>query len=285
MTMLTGTARRRMIGEYLRQRRETLGYSLEDMARFLECHPSKMSRIETGDRGIRAKELRELLAEYGTDDATVQALEAVARSARGDAGWWTDYEKTLPTPYLELASAEACASAVAVYAPLQVPDLLQVPAYTSATAAADPLVPEERQAAVTAAVASRQHVVHTERALPVDAVIGEAALRSRAEGPLAMRAQLTYLAETAERPGPIIIRLLPFTVGPSAPGGAGGFTLLQFGPDPSIGLVHLAGPSGGLFPADAQAATSYRNAFDHLKAHALKPEQTARRLRELLRTL
>ena len=44
MTMLTGTARRRMIGDYLRQRREALGYSLEDMARFLECHPSKMSR-------------------------------------------------------------------------------------------------------------------------------------------------------------------------------------------------------------------------------------------------
>ena len=122
----------------------------------------------------------------------------------------------------------------------------------------------------------------------MEAVIGEAALRSRrsrAEGPLAMRAQLTHLAETAERPGPVIIRLLPFTAGPSAPGGAGGFTLLHFGPDPSIGLVHLAGPSGGLFPADPQAAMNYRNAFDHLKTHAFKPDQSARRLRELLRAL
>jgi transcriptional regulator with XRE-family HTH domain len=283
MSMLTGTARRRMIGEYLRQRREALGYSMSDVAGLLECDTSKVSRIETGDRGIRAKELRELLAEYGTDEAVVEALEAVTRSARGDAGWWTDYEKVLPAPYLELAGAEACASAIGVYAPLQVPELLQVPAYASAVA--DPLVPPERQAALAVAVASRQRVALTERELPVEAVIGEAALRSRAEGPLVMRAQLTRLAETAERLGPVTIRLLPFTAGSPAPGGGGGFTLLQFGPDPSIGMVHLAGPAGGLFPGDPQAASGYRAAFGHLRASALKPEPTARRLRELLRAL
>jgi Domain of unknown function (DUF5753) len=252
----------------------------------LECDPSKVSRIETGDRGIRPKELRELLAEYGTDEATVLAL---SRAGRRDAGWWADYDGVLPRAYLELAGAEACASTIAVFAPVQVPELLQVPAYTAAVLVADPLVPQEHRAPLAAVVASRQRVVLTERSLPVEVIIGEAALRNKTDGPLVMRSQHTHLAETAESTGQVTIRLLPFTAGASALGGGGGgggaFTVLQFGPDSSIGLVHLAGPSGGLFPVGLQAAVGYRGAFEHLLAHALKPEAAARRLRELLRTL
>ena len=57
--------RRRLVGGALRRYRENVGYALEDAARVLECDRSKISRIETGQRGIRAKELRELLTEYG----------------------------------------------------------------------------------------------------------------------------------------------------------------------------------------------------------------------------
>lgn len=57
--------RRRLVGGALRQYRENLGYTLDDAAQILECDRSKISRIETGQRGIRGKELRELLAEYG----------------------------------------------------------------------------------------------------------------------------------------------------------------------------------------------------------------------------
>ena len=60
--------RRRLVGGALRRYRENLGYTLDDAARILECDRSKISRIETGQRGIRGKELRELLAEYGIGD-------------------------------------------------------------------------------------------------------------------------------------------------------------------------------------------------------------------------
>ena len=55
--------RRRLVGGALRRYRENVGYALEDAARVLECDRSKISRIETGQRGIRPKELRELLTE------------------------------------------------------------------------------------------------------------------------------------------------------------------------------------------------------------------------------
>jgi len=280
MTMLTENPRMRLVGECLRQHRVAAGWSLGDAARVLECHVSKVSRIETGERGVRGKELRELMAEYGADPETVQTLEALARYGHRAGGWWTDYDKVLPGPYLELAAAEASASAAAVYAPFQVPELLQVPDYASVVAAAGLCVPHEHERALADAVRARQRVVLAERGLPLEVVLGEATLRSKAGGPLVMRAQLAHLADTAENSGHVTIRLLPFTTGPSALGGGGEFTVLRFGPA-DLGLVHLADPSGGLYPAGMQAVTGYLRAFEHLRAHALNPEQSARRLRDL----
>jgi len=45
--------RRQLLGAALRQYRQNLGYVLDDAARILECDRSKISRIETGQRGIR----------------------------------------------------------------------------------------------------------------------------------------------------------------------------------------------------------------------------------------
>ena len=45
--------RRRLLGAALRRHRESLGYRLDDAARILECDRSKISRIESGQRGIR----------------------------------------------------------------------------------------------------------------------------------------------------------------------------------------------------------------------------------------
>ena len=80
--------RRRLVGGALRRYRENLGYTLDDAARVLECDRSKVSRIETGQRGIRGKELRELLTEYGVDDQPQAILAAIAdpRGARGRYG-------------------------------------------------------------------------------------------------------------------------------------------------------------------------------------------------------
>jgi transcriptional regulator with XRE-family HTH domain len=57
--------RRRLAGRTLRRHREVLGWTLDDAACVLECDRSKVSRIETGERGIRVKEFRELMDEYG----------------------------------------------------------------------------------------------------------------------------------------------------------------------------------------------------------------------------
>jgi transcriptional regulator with XRE-family HTH domain len=277
------SARQRLVGWYLRDYRESAGYDLAEAARILECNRSKISRIETGQRGIHPKELHELLAEYGARPAVVEALVALARPHRNGDGWWTGYASVLPEPYLEFAATEATASAIMTYAPVQVPELLQTPAYARAAAAVDASKPEEREAAVAAAVLARQRVTLDERGTRMEVVIGEAALHQQAGDAAVLTAQLSHLAELANHRGHVTIRLLPFASGLSPAGGTGGFSILRFGPAEALGITYAPGPDGGQFPTDPHATTGYLRAFDHLRALALSPEATTRKLLELAR--
>jgi transcriptional regulator with XRE-family HTH domain len=275
------SARQRLVGASLRDYRESVGYDLGDAARILDCQRSKVSRIESGERGIRAGELRDLLAEYGADPAAAETLVSLARPHRSENGWWTQYAGMLRDPYLEFVSAETAASAIIVYAPVQIPELLQTPDYASAAAAADASVREEFEAAVAAAAQARQRVTLHERGTSLEVVIGEAALRQAAGNAAAMRAQLSHLAELPSRCRHVTIRLLPFAVGLPPAGGTGGFSVLRFGPDPALGLVHVAGPDGGLSLDTPHSAAGYLRAFTHLQALALSPECTTSRLLQL----
>jgi hypothetical protein len=122
MTRYAMPARQRLVGWHLRDYRESAGYDLAEAARILECNRSKISRIETGQRGIHPSELHELLAEYGARPMVMEALAALARPHRNEDGWWTGYASMLPEPYLEFAATEATASAIMTYAPVQVFD-------------------------------------------------------------------------------------------------------------------------------------------------------------------
>ena len=129
--------RRRLVGGALRRYRENVGYALEDAARTLECDRSKISRIETGQRGIRPKELRELLTEYGVPDREQAALVAIA-SRGGQRGWWHPYADVLPGPYLDYVIMESAAAEIMIYEAQVVPGLLQTDDYARAIAAAEP---------------------------------------------------------------------------------------------------------------------------------------------------
>jgi transcriptional regulator with XRE-family HTH domain len=71
--MQTVSVRRTLVGTMLRQYREGLGLNIADAAHILDCDNSKISRIETGQRGIRRKELREEIAIYHAAGSVVFA--------------------------------------------------------------------------------------------------------------------------------------------------------------------------------------------------------------------
>src|ERR1035441_2867077 len=151
-------ARRRLLGAALRRHRESLGYRLDDAARILECDRSKISRIESGQRGIRARDLRDLLAEYGVGEQEQRTLAVIAHPHR-ERGWWQPYADVLPGTWLDYLITEAAASQIQAYQPQQVPDLLQTREYTRAVAAADPALSAGPQDLVLEAMLIRQQLI------------------------------------------------------------------------------------------------------------------------------
>ena len=295
---MTGTppVRRRLLGAALRRYRENLGYGLDEAARILECDRSKISRIETGQRGIRAKELRELLAEYGVPDTEQAALLAVAHRGR-QHGWWQEYQDVLSDAGQDYVIMETAASEILAYESHQVPDLLQTPEYARAVAEADPNCAGEAQRAHAVEVKlTRQRVVLAERSPRLEFIIGEAALRQAVGGAAVMRPQLARLADLAAAAagratavgggsddGGLSLQVLPFAAGAYAAAGCGSMAVLRFADTPGLGVIHLAALSGGVSLEDRDEVARYIRTFAQLRSVALSPAASARLLRDMAR--
>jgi transcriptional regulator with XRE-family HTH domain len=269
--------RLRMLGAALRRCRLERGFSLDDAATVLGCDRSKVSRIETGMRGIRSDDLRDLLAEYGVSGSERAGLMALA-GPRGTGGWQEEYADVLPRAARDYLWLEAAASTVLVYEGQRVPALLRAEGYARAIAEHDPLVRAGTAGRVTAALAVRQRAVLGAGQPELVMVIGEAALRQQVGGARVMRAQLGRLAELSADSDRVTILVLPFASGAHAGAGSGPVTIFGFGQAPGLGAVHQAGLSDGIFldsPSDLDACAV---AFTRLRASALSTQDSARLL-------
>src|SRR5579862_9351173 len=224
--------RRRLLGAALRRYRENLGYRLEDAARILACDRSKISRIETGHRGMNAVELHRLLDDYGVPGEEQDALAAIAHRGH-DGGWWQGYRDVLSDAGQDLAIMEAAATEILAFASQCVPDLLQTEDYAKAMADADPShSTDELRGRAVQSTLIRQAVVLGDRRAHLEAVVTEGALRQMVGGPDVMRRQLKRLAnlgdDTGTAVGDVTVRVLPFDAGAHAVAGAGAVMILRF---------------------------------------------------------
>jgi transcriptional regulator with XRE-family HTH domain len=291
--------RRRLLGTALREYRETLGYNLDEAARILDCDRSKVSRIETGERGIRPKELRELLTEYGVPATEQEALLAVAHRGR-ESGWWLDYRDVLSAAAQDYVIMEIAATEILVYEPTQVPDLLQTPDYIRALAAADARYASGDQRAHAMEVKlNRQRIVVAGRAPGLDVVLTEGALRQTVGPARVMREQLGRLADLAETgfadglpgddaPGEprshVSLRVLPFAAGAHAAAGCGSMSLLRFAETPAVGVVHLPALSGGVSLEGREEVGRYTRTFAQLRSAAHSSSRSAQLIRSIARS-
>lgn len=276
----TPPVRRRLVGTALRRYRESLGYRLDDAARILECDRSKISRIESGQRGIRARDLRDLLTEYGVGEQEQRTLAAIAQSPKAH-GWWQPYADVLPAGWLDYLITETVASQIQAYQPQLVPDLLQTREYACAVIRANPAVPPDAQDLILDAMLTRQQVILEEQRPELAVVIGEATLHQVVGGTAVMRAQLTRLAEMSGTHLQATIQVLPFAAGAPPAGANGPLSILRFAGTQSLGVVHLPGPCGGICLDSPPDVASHAQAFTLLKTSALTPAATAHLLREI----
>jgi transcriptional regulator with XRE-family HTH domain len=268
--------RRRLVGGALRRHRENAGYALEDAARVLECDRSKISRIETGQRGIRPKELRELLAEYGVPEGEQAALVAITGRG-GPHGWWHPHADVLPAAYLDYVIMESAASEIMTYEAQVIPDLLQTDDYARAIAAAEPgyATGEQREEAVTAKAMRCQAVLPGRR---LWVILGEGALRQAVGGPGVMAGQVSHLVRLIDDFPGLTIQVLPFSAGAHAAAGSASLAILRFPDAPGLGVVRLEALSGGVYLDSQEDVARYVRAFELLCAAALSASDSARLL-------
>lgn len=265
------TVPKRQLGMALRRRREELGLDREDAASVLECSPSKIGRIEQGDVGVKATELRALMDLYriqGDDRRALERLGAETRHRRPR----TNYGPALPDWFRRYVNLEEAATRIRTYQPELVPGLLQTEAYARAVMTASTVpAPGDIEHLVQARLA-RQRRLHGPDAPELWAVISEGTLRQQVGGRSVMREQLAHLRRLADYPS-ITIQVMPFEAGAHAATGFA-FWLLRFPNDNGLETVYLEDLTSATYISDDKPEDQqrYAIAWDHLIRAAATPE-------------
>lgn len=265
------TVRRRVLAANLRRLRLDVGLEQEDAARALSCDPSKISRIEKGESGIRQVDLRLLLDLYGI--ANVKDREGWLVLAREDRKrrWWRSLEDQLPDDFLDLVGLEEDVTHLRAFEAGLVHGLLQSEAYAEAVIGAGepgPLSPE-RRARVDVRMERQKAITRSEAPLEAWIVLGESALRQQYGGPEVLYGQLQHLMALSELSN-VTLQVLPFTVG-AYRGGPYPFAIYRF-PEPSeMEVVVLENHTAHSYLETPADTGYYRDVFERLCAAAKSP--------------
>ena len=104
------------------------GCTVKQVTEYLLCSPSKVSRIETGQRGATLRDVRDLCDLYGVrDEAERERLMTLAREGK-QQGWWQSYD----LPYSMYVGLESEAVSIKDYDSAVIPGLLQTADYARA---------------------------------------------------------------------------------------------------------------------------------------------------------
>jgi transcriptional regulator with XRE-family HTH domain len=277
------TVRRRRLAAELRKLREAAQITCEEASERLECSPSKISRMETGQVTIHPRDVRELAGLYGATDEQTAVLIDIAREARKQ-GWWYSYYGVLPKLYLTFIGLEVEASVIRTYEAQYVPGLLQTEGYARALKAPVPAsdILGETEKFVAARM-TRQAILFREKPVNFVAVVDETVIRRTIGGPSVMREQLEHLAEAAILPH-VRLHVLPFTSGAHA-AMEGPFTILEFPDEADPDVIYVETLTSSLFWEHHTEIQRYKMVFDQVLASALDPAQSRELIIEAARAL
>lgn len=275
--------RRRQLALALRTFRGRAGLSVADAATAILSASSKISRIESAQRGATLRDVRDLAAAYRIPDDIRDQLMHLARESRQRA-WWSEWGLD---PALEnLIGMEGAAKRIREFEPLLIPGLLQTPAYASAVSEAYRGTDERAKKVVYESRMRRQHILDGESPPGLRVVLDEAALRRAVGGPAVMREQILHLIALVEEQK-ATIEVIRFSAGIHV-GTLNGFIILEFDqPIPGVpelempGIVYVETLGGGTYidqPAEVKKHLSW---FADLSKLALSPSAS----RDFLRTL
>lgn len=264
--------RQRQVSTRLRELRKEAKLTCADVARALGVSITKISRMETGERGLYVDDVSAMLGLYRVPArARLEILDQVRNGA--DPDWWQTKPSDLPTEWRDLMALEKDATGIANFEPLVVPGLLQTDEY--ATAMICGINGELSEHEVTKMVATRmgrQPLLSKRDAPTLHAIVDEMVLRRPIGGRGVMHRQLQHLLSCAQRPN-ITIQVVPVIAGATAVL-EGPLVLLNLIDGRSV--VHLETRRAGGFLSEESHVKAIRLVWRRLCAVALAPNESAR---------
>ncbi|GAA2669658.1 helix-turn-helix domain-containing protein [Actinoplanes palleronii] len=267
-------ASRRQLGAALRQHRIDANLSLKDVADQLLCSPSKVSRIESAQRNISARDVRDLIGVYRITDPDIRArLNRLAAESR-ETAWWAPYN--LPPAYERFIGLEGAATAKYEYQLGVVPGLLQTLEYSASIVSAWTDDPDAvREAAEVRQ--KRQEFIGQDTDL--DFVVDESVFHRFMGDATTMRGQIRKLIELSES-SRITFQVIPFSAG-AHQGLVSGFEILRFADSAAADsaaemsdVVFLEGVVNSSYLDSTDEVDGYLKAFRGLQSRALDRQDT-----------
>jgi len=270
------TVSRRELGALLRALRTRKGWTAEQVAERLMVSPSKVSRLEKGQRGASARDIRDLCDLYGVDDEQRQHLMELAVEGKQRA-WW----QPLGLPYSTYIGLEAEATSISDYGLGTVPGLLQTPDYARAIvrAAVPKWVPDVVEQRVEGRMSRQQHLF-SEHAPRFEAVVDESVLHRVVGSPAIMRAQLERLLELTDLPG-VTLRVIPYEAG-ALPSNNNKFIILRFAQSTVPDVVFVEDLTRDHYIDDPNEVEIYNATFRTLMQLATSPDITQNMIAAML---
>jgi len=254
--------------------------SVETAAEKMGVGAFTVRRQEYGQVVVSVADAKAYAEIYQVEDPALLArLLELAKHARS-RGWWSSYDSSVGPTALDIADAEDLATGIRTWQPLTIPGLLQTREYSAAVigvrrglASRDDVFPV---ADLLALRERRKEILNRPTPPVLWAVIGEAAILTRAGGAAVMDAQLQHLLNLGERPN-ISIQMLPFSAGAHT-GMGGAFLTMSFDGTSDGGLTYIENTGGGMFSDDPVEVSERVDRFAHLQAQALPLLETRRYL-------
>lgn len=264
------TLRRRQLAAQLKKLRLDAGMTIEEVAKELLVHPTKISRMETGQRGVTARDVRDLAQIYGLEDnKLLNHLMALARDSRkqGLRQEFGDLGDNAIYTYMDI---EAAASSITELQNDYLPGLLQLENYARSLIRGNlPQIEAEILERRVRARVKRQERLLEEPPPRYWTLINEAIFHRIIGGPETMAEQLAHIIRMAEAQR-VIVQVIPFTAG-AYMGMDSSFVLFELTGAAHSSIVYRESLRYVEYFEKPDELAVFKEAIDHGRAVALSP--------------
>ena len=269
----SGFVLRLLLGAEFRRLREAAGVTPEQAGYEIRASRSKISRMETGQVGLKPRDIADLLTLYGVtgEQERSRLLELTRQSGQQD--WWNQYSDVLPGWFETYLGLESASRTIRSFETQFVCGLFQTQDYARA------VIRLGHQAAPAAGLGrrvelrvKRQELLTRANPPRVWSIMDEAVLRRPVGGPAVMRAQLRRLVEVAGLPQ-VTVQVVPFARGGHA-GASGSFSILRFAERDLPDVVYVEQLTSAIYLEQRSDVEHYQAVMDQLSGQALTPAAT-----------